>query len=152
VTLLIGWWYTTLAWPRRTRAFPSAWVAIVVVGVVLVALDTPRYNATTDLRALRAALAEAPAPVFAFDLQELALSFNLDRPVVTSKHYGRFESHLRQGRAGYLVISDRALREQPGDPCRRRIAGRLVTRRPFTVLDLTECGQRALSPALRWSG
>ncbi len=141
VALLTGWWYTTLAWPQRARAFASAWIAVVAVGAVLVTLDTPRYNARTDLRALRAALAQAPAPLFAVDLQDLALSFNLDRPVVNSKHYERFENGVRESRAGYLIISDRALRRQSDDPCRRRIAAGLVTRRPFTALDLTECGQ-----------
>jgi hypothetical protein len=67
-------------------------------------------------------LAQAPLPVFAFDLQDLALSFNLDRPVVNAKNFRRFEDRVRQGRVEYLVISDRALRVQTGDPCMRRIA------------------------------
>jgi hypothetical protein len=119
-------------------------MAVVAVGAALVTLDTPRFNATTDLRALQAVLAPAPAPVFALDLQDLALSFNLDRPVV-NKNYQDFEDRGRRGRDGYLVISDRALSEQPSDTCMRRIARGLVTRRPFTVLDPTGCGERASS-------
>jgi 4-amino-4-deoxy-L-arabinose transferase-like glycosyltransferase len=142
--LLVGWWYSTLAWRWRARAFAAAWMAVVAVGVAVVTLDTPRFNATTDLRALQAVLVQAPAPVFALDLQDLALSFNLDLPVV-NKNYRDFEDRGRHGRDGYLVVSDRALSEQPSDTCMRRIARGLVTRRPFTVLYPTGCGERASS-------
>jgi 4-amino-4-deoxy-L-arabinose transferase-like glycosyltransferase len=144
--LLIGWWYATLAWRGRARAFAGAWIAVVAVGGVLVKLDTQHFNATTDLRALRAVLSQAPAPLFSFDLQDLALSFNLDRAVVNAKNFQRFEVRVRQGEMGYLIISDRALRTQSGDPCMRRIARGLVTRQPFTVLDPAGCSRRALSP------
>ena len=77
-------------------------------------------NATTDLRELRAVVAQAPAPLSALDLQDLALSFNLDRPVVNTKDYQRFEARARQGNPGYLIISDRALATQPAAPCMRR--------------------------------
>jgi len=114
-------------------------------GVVLVTWDTPRVNATTDLRGLRAVLAHASAPLFSVDLQDLALSFNLDRPVVKDKDYRRFEARARQGEMGYLIISDRALHTQPVDPCMRRIARGLVTRELFTVLDPSGCGEVAAS-------
>jgi 4-amino-4-deoxy-L-arabinose transferase-like glycosyltransferase len=143
--LLIGWWYSTLAARSRARAFAGAWIAVVAVGGVLVKLDTQHFNATTDLRALRAVVSQAPAPLFSFDLQDLALSFNLDRAVVNAKNLQRFEVRVRQGEMGYLIISDRALRTQPGDPCMHRIARGLVTRQPFTVLDpTTGCSRRAL--------
>jgi len=151
-TLLIGWWYSTLAWRARARAFAGAWIAVVAAGVVLVRLDTRHFNATTDLRALRAVVSQAPAPLFSLDLQDLALSFNLDRAVVNAKNLPRFEVRVRQGEMGYLIISDRALRTQPGDPCMRRIARGLVTRQPFTVLDPTGCSRRALSPGDSRSG
>jgi len=141
--LLIGWWYLTLASRWRARAFAGALVAVVVGGIVFVTLDTARSNATTDVRELRAVLAQEPAPLFSLDLQDLALSFNLDRPVVSVKNYPRFEARARQGEPGYLIISDRALHAQPIDPCLRRIAGGLVTRQPFTVLDPRGCGGRA---------
>jgi 4-amino-4-deoxy-L-arabinose transferase-like glycosyltransferase len=150
--LLIGWWYSTLAWRWRARAFAGAWIAVAVVGGAFVTLDTPRYNATTDLTGLRAVLAQAPAPVFSYDLQDLALSFNLDRPVVNAKNYKRFEDRVLQGKMEYLVISDRALRTQPPDPCMRLIARGLVTRQPFTVLDPTGCRGPASSPDDRRSG
>ena len=73
-------------------------------------------TATTDLTGLRAVLAQAPLPLLSFDLQDLALSFNLDRPVVNDKNYQSFEHRVRQGEMGYLIISDRALREQPPIP------------------------------------
>jgi len=144
--LLIGWWYSTLAWRGRARAFAGAWIAVVAAGVVLVELETPHFNATTDLRALRTVLSQAPAPVYWLDLQDLALSFNLDRPVVSAKTLKRFETSVREGEMGYLIVSDRALRAQPGDPCMRRAARGVVTRQPFTVLDPSGCVRPALSP------
>jgi 4-amino-4-deoxy-L-arabinose transferase-like glycosyltransferase len=149
--LLIGWWYSMLAWRWRARAFAGAWLAVVVVGAVAVTLDTPRYNATTDLRGVRAVLAQAPAPVFALDLHDVALSFNLDRPVVNTS-YRDFEDRGRHGRDGYLLISDRAFGEQPIDPCMLSIARGLVTRRPFSVLDPTGCGPGAPAAEARRSG
>jgi hypothetical protein len=71
---------------------------------------------------------------------------------VNDKNFQRFEVRVRQGEMGYLIISDRALRTQPGAPCMRRIARGLVTRQPFTVLDPTGCSRRALSPDDRRSG
>jgi 4-amino-4-deoxy-L-arabinose transferase-like glycosyltransferase len=150
--LLIGWWYSTLAWRERARAFAGAWIAVVAVSVILVKLDTRHFNATTDLRALQAVVSQAPAPLFSFDLQDLALSFNLDRAVVNAKNLQRFEVRVRQGEVGYLIISDRALRARPGDPCMRRIARGLVTRQPFTVLDPSGCSGPAFSPGDRRSG
>jgi 4-amino-4-deoxy-L-arabinose transferase-like glycosyltransferase len=149
VALLSGWWYSTLAWRWRAPAFAGAWIAVVAVGGALVTGDTPHFNAGTDLRVLRAVLAQAPAPLFSVDLQDLALSFNLDRPVVNDASYQSFVDRARQGEMGYLIISDRALREQPPDPCMRRIARGLVTRRPFTVLEPTGCNKRVLSADTR---
>jgi len=152
VALLSGWWYSTLAWRWRAPAFAGAWIAVVAVGGALVTGDTPHFNAGTDLRALRAVLAQAPAPLFSVDLQDLALSFNLDRPVVNDANYQSFVDRARQGEMGYLIISDRALRQEPADPCMRRIARGLVTRRPFTVLEPTGCNKRVLSADDRRSG
>ncbi len=146
MALLIGWWYSTLMWRWRARAFAGVWIAVVAVGAVVVALDTPRFNATTDVRELQAVLARAPALLFAFDLQDLALSFNLDRPVVSDKNYKRFEDRARQGQMGYLIISDRALRGEAVDPCMQPIARGRVTRQPFTVLDPTRCIQPSRAP------
>ena len=137
--LLIGWWYSTLAWRWRARAFAGAWIAIVAVGVAVVTVDTPRYNATTDLREVRAVLPPAPTPVFALDLQDLALSFNLDRPVVNCKNYASCVQQVRDGEGRYVLISNRLLDQQPRGSCLRRVATGLVTRRPFTVLDPTLC-------------
>ena len=137
--LLIGWLYSTVAWRWRARAFAGACIAVVAGGVVFVTLDTPRFNATTDLRELQAVLARTPADLFAYDLQDLALSFNLDRPVVNDKNYQRFEARARQGQMAYLIISDRALNAQRIDPCMRHVASGLVTQRPFTVLAPRGC-------------
>jgi 4-amino-4-deoxy-L-arabinose transferase-like glycosyltransferase len=150
--LFIGWWYSTLAWRGRARAFAAAWIAVVAAGAVFVKMDTQHFNATTDLRALRAVLSQAPAPLFSHDLQDLALSFNLNRAVVNAKSLQRFEARVQQGEMGYLIISDRALRTQPGASCMHRIARGLVTRQPFTVLDPTGCSRRALSPDERRAG
>jgi 4-amino-4-deoxy-L-arabinose transferase-like glycosyltransferase len=150
--LLIAWWYSTLAWRGRARAFAGAWIAVAAAGVVVVKLDTPHFNVTSDLRAVRAVLSQAPAPLYSLDLQDLALSFNLDRPVVNAKTLQRFEDRVRQGEMGYLIISDRALATKPGDPCMRSIARGLVTRQPFTVLDPAGCGWRPLSSDDRRAG
>jgi 4-amino-4-deoxy-L-arabinose transferase-like glycosyltransferase len=144
--LLIGWWYSTLAWRWRAWGFAAAWITVVATGVVLVTVDTPRFNATTDLRELRAVVAQAPAPLFSLDLQDLALSFNLDRPVVNDKDYLRFEARARQGEIGYLIISDRALATQPAGLCMRRVARGVVTRQPFTVLDPRGCVEGTFDP------
>lgn len=145
VALLGGWWYSALVWRWRAPALAGAWIAVVAVGGALVTVNTPRFNAATDLRALRAVLTQAPAPLFSVDLQDLALSFNLERPVVNAPSYQTFEDRARQGEKGYLIISDRALRREPADPCMRRIVGGLVTGRPFTALDPTACSKRGPS-------
>ena len=150
--LLIGWWYSTLAWRWRARAFVGAWAAVVVVGAVVVTLDTPRYNATTNLRTVRAVLPSSPTRVFALDLQDLALSFNLDRPVVNCKNYQSCEQRVRNGEGGYVLISDRLLEQQPAGSCMRPVATGLVTRRPFTVLDPTQCAQAGSGASSRPPG
>jgi 4-amino-4-deoxy-L-arabinose transferase-like glycosyltransferase len=137
--LLTGWWYSTLAWRWRARAFAGAWIAVVVGGVGLVTWNTPRFNATTDLRDLRATLARRSVPLFAVDVQDLAVSFNLDRAVVNDRSYRTFAAHAQHGQTGYLIISDRALSAQTIDPCMRRVASGVVTGRPFTVLEPTGC-------------
>jgi len=114
--------------------------------VVLVEFDTRHFNATTDLREARAVLSETPARLYSLDLQDLALSFNLDRPVVNAKTLERFEDRVRRGEIGYLLVSDRALRTHPRDPCMHRLARGLVTRQPFTVLDPTECSRQPWPP------
>jgi 4-amino-4-deoxy-L-arabinose transferase-like glycosyltransferase len=137
--LVLAWWYSTLASRWRAPAFAVVWLIVVAVGAVLVVRDTPRFNSTTDLRELDAVLARAPAPLYAFDLQDLALSFNLDRPVVNDKNYRTFETRARQGAKGYLILSERALHGDRVDPCMRRIANGVVTGRSFTVLDPSGC-------------
>src|SRR5215467_10621465 len=139
--LLIGWWYSTLAWQWRAWAFAGAWTVVVAVGAVVVTLDTPRYNATTDLRATRSALQSAPTRVFALDLQDLAVSFYLDRPVVNCKNYQSCEQRVRHGEGRYVLISDRMLAQQRAGTCLRPVATGLVTRRPLTVLDPTLCAE-----------
>jgi 4-amino-4-deoxy-L-arabinose transferase-like glycosyltransferase len=144
--LLIGWWYSTLARRWRARAFAGVWIAVVAVGAVVVTLDTPRYNATTDLREVQAVLPAAPARVFSLDLQDLALSFNLDRPVVNCKNYESCVERVRRGEGRYDLISNRLLDEQPRGSCLRGVATGLVTRRPFTVLDPTLCAEVRSAP------
>ncbi len=142
--LLVGWWYSTLAWRRRAVAFACAWIGVVAIGAGIVTIDTPRFNAATDLRALRALLAQAPAPLYAMDEGELVLSFNLDRPVLVSPDYRFFEERLKQGREAYLIISDRELQSVPDTSCVGRVATGVVNGRPFTVLAGTTCGQAAV--------
>ena len=127
--LLIGWWYSTLAGRLRVRAFAGAWIAVAVVGAVVVTLDTPRYNATTDLLEVLAVLPSRPAPVFALDVQDLDLS--------------SCEQRVHGGEELYVIISERMLDEQQrSDSCSRPVARGLVTRRPFMLLDPTICGPR----------
>ncbi|MBI1848622.1 MAG: glycosyltransferase family 39 protein [Candidatus Rokubacteria bacterium] len=150
--LLVGWWYSTLAWRARARGFAAAWVVVVAVGAVAVKVHTPRFNATTDLSAVRAVLARAPAPLYSTDVPELVLSFNLDRPVLINPSYRAFERMVREGKPGYLIISDRVLATQAGDTCMSRVARGLATRREFTMLDPKGCGARASSPGAPRSG
>jgi len=150
MALLIGWWYSTLQWRWRAQAFAVALATIIVVGVALVTWDTARFNGTTDLRELRSALAQSPtAPVrealLSVDLQDLALSFNLGRTVVNEKDYLGFEERARRHETRYLMISDRALAAESLNPCMRRIASGVVTRRPFTALDARGCGGDAMA-------
>jgi len=139
--LLVGWWYSTLAWRWRAQAFAGVWITVVAVGAAFVTVDTPRYNATTDLHEVRAVLAPVPNRVFALDLQDLALSFNLDRPVVNCKNLRSCEQRARNGEGRYMLISNRLLDQQPSAPCLHPVAAGVVTRRPFTVLDATLCGR-----------
>jgi 4-amino-4-deoxy-L-arabinose transferase-like glycosyltransferase len=145
--LLIGWWYSTLAWRWRAHAFAGVWTAVVAIGAVVVTLDTPRYNATTDLRAVRAILPATPTRIFVGDLQHLALSFNLDRPLQNCKNYRACEARVLEGEGRYLIISDRMLNRPPSDSCLRAVAKGRVTREPFTVLE-PECGQQGSAAAL----
>jgi 4-amino-4-deoxy-L-arabinose transferase-like glycosyltransferase len=147
--LLIGWWYSTLTWPRRSTVFAVVWVTVAVAGAVLVTVDDARFNATTDLGELQAALAQeplVPTVLLSVDLQDLALSFNLDRPVVNEKDYKGFEARARKGETRYLLISDRALAAERVDRCVRRVASGVVTRRPFTALDPRRCHDGTVSP------
>lgn len=144
VALLIGWWYSTLAWRRRALAFAGAWVAVVAIGAVLDTIHTRRFNAATDLGTLRVAPAQAPAPLYAFDVPELVLTFNLDRPVQAIKYHS-FEERVKHGRDGYLIISDRALRSVPHTLCMRRLATGVVNSRPVTVLAKNTCSQSPIA-------
>jgi hypothetical protein len=119
----------------------------VAIGAVVVTLDTPRYNATTDLRAVRAILPATPTRIFVGDLQHLALSFNLDRPLQNCKNYRACEARVLEGEGRYLIISDRMLNRPPSDSCLRAVAKGRVTREPFTVLE-PECGQQGSGAAL----
>lgn len=148
--VIIGCWYSTLPRRWRARAFAVAWITVVVAGAALVRADTVRFNATTDLRELRAALTQGPATLvpgalLSIDLQDLALSFNLDRAVVNERNYQGFEARARHGESRYLIISDRALAAERVDGCMRRIASGMVTRRAFTALDPRGCGDDTLT-------
>ena len=119
---------------------------------VAVWVATSRLNATTDLRAFRAVLAEAPAPVFAIDLQDLALSFNLDHPVVSAKTVRTFEDRVRAGERAYLVISERAIGQRGVDGCLRPVARGRVTRRHFVVLEPVDCDKTGSPAGIKRSG
>jgi 4-amino-4-deoxy-L-arabinose transferase-like glycosyltransferase len=138
VALMIGWWYSTLGWRRRAVAFACAWMVVVAVGVVLVVAETRRFNARSDLGALRGAVAQVPAPVYAADVPELVLAFNLDRPVLISD-YRFFEERAQHELSGYLVVSDRMLRRVSDISCMRRVATGMTPGRPFTVVVRDTC-------------
>jgi len=138
VALLVGWWYSTLPERRRAWAFATVWGTVVMVGALALRFDTQRYNATTDLAQLRHVVGDAPAPVYAMDVPELVLSFNLDRRI-PAMSVDDFETRVRHGDHAYLVISDRALADVARDPCLEPIARGLATRRAFTVLRSRPC-------------
>jgi len=150
--LLVAWWHSTLRWRGRMWAFATAWSAVVAMGAVAVWVATSRLNATTDLRAFRAVLAEAPAPVFAIDLQDLVLSFNLDHPVVSAKTVRTFEDRVRAGERAYLVISERAIGQRGVDGCLRPVARGRVTRRHFVVLEPVDCDKTGSPAGITRSG
>jgi len=131
--LLVGWWYSTLPERRRAWVFATVWGTVVLVGGLALTLDTPRYNATTDLAQLGHVVGDAPAPIYAMDVPELVLSFNLDRRIPAMK-FSAFETRVGHGDRAYLVISDRALAGVATDPCLEPVARGLATRRAFTVL------------------
>jgi len=142
--LVLAWWYSTFASRWRARAFAVVWLIVVAGGAVLVIRDTPRFNSTTDLRELDAVLARAPAPLFAFDLQDLALSFNLDRPVVNDKNYQTFESRARQGARGYLIVSSttRTIRRSSRVPDRARgVTSSSPIGRSVATTSILACGE-----------
>jgi len=150
--LLVAWWHSTLRWRWRMWAFATAWSAVVAVGAVVVWVATPRFNSTTDLRELQAVLAKAPAPVIAIDLQDLALSFNLDRPVVGAKTLRTFEDRVRGGERAYLVISDRAVSRQGAGNCLRTVARGRVTQQQFLVLEPVGCDKAGPSAEMPQAG
>jgi len=145
LALLIGWWYSTLVWRRRALAFAVAWVAVVTVGGVVDTIHVRRLNAATDLEALRAALGDRSGVLYATDVPELALTFNLDRPVVGSKSYREFQE--RAQRDGRLIISDRALQNIPDRSCMRQVAAGTLDRRPLLLLSTVECRQPPIPPS-----
>src|SRR5215467_5785382 len=78
------------------------------------------------------AIAVAPAPVFAINLEDLALSFNLDR--------------------AYLVIWERAIGQQGVDACLRPVARGRVPRRHFVVLEPVDCDKTGSPAGIPLSG
>jgi len=136
--LMIGWWYSTLTWRHRARAFAGAWLVVVAAGAIVGHTYTQRYNAATDLDALRSVLSRTSGAVYAYDVPELVLSFNLDRSIAAAD-YGYLERRLRQGEPMYLVISDRALPSVPDAFCMHAVATGMATGRKFTVLAPGAC-------------
>ena len=80
---------------QRERYYLPLWITVVATGAVVDTIHTRRFNAHTDLAAVRAALGNQPVPIYATDVPELAVTFNLDRPVLVSKNYRFFENRER---------------------------------------------------------
>ena len=80
---------------QRERYYLPLWITAVATGAVVDTIHTRRFNAHTDLAAVRAALGNQPVPIYATDVPELAVTFNLDRPVLVSKNYRFFENRER---------------------------------------------------------
>jgi 4-amino-4-deoxy-L-arabinose transferase-like glycosyltransferase len=137
VALLIGWWYSTLKGRRRAWVFAGAWITVVVIGAVVDTLHTRRFNAATDLQAPRAALEGRAGPVYAFDVPELALTFNLERPVRVSGNYRYFLERVNPD--GHLIISDRALRKVRDQSCIRHLATGTLDNQPFSLVAKEGC-------------
>jgi len=137
LALLIGWWHSTLAWRRRVWAFAGAWITLVAIGAVVDTIHTRRFNEATDLAAVRAALGNRSVPLYATDVPELALTFNLDHPVLVSKNLRFFQE--RVGPDGRLIISDRALAGAPDRSCLRPLARGVLDRQPFTLVIKAGC-------------
>jgi 4-amino-4-deoxy-L-arabinose transferase-like glycosyltransferase len=140
LALLIGWWCSTLAWTRRAWLFGGAWIAVVATGAVVDTVHTQRFNAHTDLAAVRAALGDRTVPLYATDVPELALTFNLDRPVLVSKSYRFFETRVPAD--GLLIISDRALESVTDRSCMRQLVTGTLDTQPFTLVSKAGCRQR----------
>src|SRR5438067_3667693 len=137
VALLIGWWYSTLAWRRRVWAFAGAWITLVAIGAVIDTIHTRRFNEATDLAAVRAALENRSGPLYATDVPELALTFNLERPVLVSKSLRFFRDRVAPD--GHLIIPDRALAGAPDQSCLRQLARGVLDRQPFTLVIQDGC-------------
>ena len=141
VALVIGWWYSTFASRRRAWAFVGTWLAVVMVGAGSDAVHTRHFNAATDLDAARAALDGRPGPVYAVDVPELALTFNLNRPVLVSADYRFFQERLPAD--GHLIISDRALADVQDRSCMRQLANGVMDRQAFALVVKTACTSSA---------
>lgn len=132
--LVIALWYSTLKRRPRTMVVASVWMVVAAGLSLWHAYAGARHNAATDLRAIAGELQKTSAPVYAVDVPELVFSFHLERPVIRLPDYHRFESYLAEGRDGYLIIADRALRPSTIGPPVRQVGGGLVNGRHFSVL------------------
>jgi hypothetical protein len=137
VALLVGWWYSRWAWARRALVFAATWIIVVAVGGAVDRTSMRDLNLSTDLEALRATAQKRSGILYGVDVPELALTFNLDRPVVGSKDYRSVMQQAEQD--GRLLISERALWNLPNNSCIREIAAGTINRRRLLLVSTIEC-------------
>ena len=75
----------------------------------------------------------APRPLYAVDVPELALSFNLGAPVAVLPNGRPLERSLADARGGYLIVAERALSTTDDGARPRPVADGVVGGRRFAV-------------------
>jgi 4-amino-4-deoxy-L-arabinose transferase-like glycosyltransferase len=136
VALLLAVWLQRVAVLRRAAIALTAAAAVAAGLVAWQAMDTARYNALTDISALRAGAVAADRPLYAVEVPALVLAFYLDRPVVSIPSLA--------GRValapGDFAVDDRTLAQWPRECPAERVAGGAVNGRTFSLLRLAPPG------------
>jgi 4-amino-4-deoxy-L-arabinose transferase-like glycosyltransferase len=105
--LLIAGWYERLAARSRAVGFAAIWILVASGGIAVDAYARARHNAATNLVPAVRELSQARR-VYAVDAPELVFSFYLQRPVTALASYRDFETGVRKGQDGRLIIAERA--------------------------------------------
>jgi 4-amino-4-deoxy-L-arabinose transferase-like glycosyltransferase len=131
--LLVAAWCADLRLRHRRAVFVSAWIAAAIGLGAWTVYAGARYNAGTDLRALAREIDRSPGALYAVEIPELVLGFYTGQPALSLEDYEGFRALAREGRDGYLVIADRALRTAPADPRVQPVGRGAVNGRSFSI-------------------